>query len=286
LPTILVLPAHDALLRARLTTGLGRRYRLIAAASWSAVPGLMEREAVHAVVVDASAGPRLPFGELGWLRRQHPGVATVVVLDSHGHELELFRLGRQGVDGVVLMGLGELEGTLFETVERGLARSTARKVTSRLEGRAPPLLLEAIAYAVEHAHRDPAPADLASATAARTVEAYRRELRRAGLPPPSRILLWGRLFMAAHLLDRDDQAVDAVAHELGYSAGSSLARALRRETGLPPSQIRIRGGIACVLEALLASPDLSSRPVRGGALTATPSTRVHPVASRRRGRSS
>jgi AraC-like DNA-binding protein len=285
LPTLLLLPSHDALLRARITTELGRRYHLIPTGSWSAVPGLMEREAVHGVVVDASTAPRLPFGELGWLRRQHPGVATVVVLDPRGHELELFRLGRQGVDGVVLLGLGALEGTLVETVERGLARSTARRVTSRLEGRAPPLLIEALAYAVEHAHRDPGPADLARATAARNVTAYRRELRRAGLPSPSRILLWGRLFRAAHLLDRSDQAVDAVAHGLGYAAASSLARALRRETGFPPSQIRIRGGIACVLEALLASPDLSVRSVRSG-LGAAPATRVSRSPARRRGLSS
>jgi AraC-like DNA-binding protein len=90
-----------------------------------------------------------------------------------------------------------------------------------------------------------------------------RTLRRADLPTPSRILLWGRLLSAAHLLDRDEVSVDRVAHHLGYAAGSSLARALRRETGLPPSEIRSRGGIQCVLDALLSGPDLPPRAGRG-----------------------
>jgi AraC-like DNA-binding protein len=262
LAILLFLPSRDARLGARINAELGRRHRLVAAGSWSAVPALVEREPVHGVVVDASTSAQLPFGELGWLRRQHPAMATIVVLDPHGHELELFRLGRLGVDGVVFVGNPDLERSLRDAVERGLSRGTARRVVARLDGRVPTELVALLSWAVEHAHLGPDTADLAGSTD-RSRRSLQRTLRRADLPTPSRILLWGRLLSAAHLLDRDQVSVDRVAHYLGYAAGSSLARALRRETGLPPSEIRSRGGIQCVLDALLSGPDLPSRPGRG-----------------------
>lgn len=259
MPTLLILSDDDARRRAHLTGSLGRRHRLVDAVSWAGVPTLMERDDIHGVLVDASMARRLPFGELAWLRRQHVGVATVVLVDPRGRELELFRLGRLGVDGIVLDT--PTNGTpqhLREALERALARAAGRRVAARLAGHAPSLLVEGVAWAVAHAHSDPGPADLARSTA-RSLRAFRRELRRAQLPSPSRILLWGRLLRAAHLLDRDDRAVEPVAHKLGYSTASSLSRALRRETGLPPSEIRNRGGVTCVLDALLKGPDLPPR---------------------------
>lgn len=259
MPTLLILSDDDPRRRAHLTGSLRHRHRLVDALSWGAVPTLMEREDVHGVLVDASVATRIPFGELAWLRRQHDGVATVVLVDPRGRELELFRLGRLGVDGIVLDT--PANGTprhLRDALERALARAVGRRVAARLSGHAPELLVESLAWAVAHAHSDPGPADLAR-SAARSLRDFRSELRRAQLPPPSRILLWGRLLRAAHLLDRDDRAVEPVAHKLGYSTASSLARALRRETGLPPSEIRNRGGVTCVLDALLQGPDLPPR---------------------------
>jgi AraC-like DNA-binding protein len=248
--TLLVLSGDATPTGTRIQRTVTRLRPVHTALGWRAVPGIVERVTVRVAVIDASTLPQLPFAELDWLRRQHPGIALVIVVDGRGKDLELFRLGRHGVDGLVLIELDELEANLTGVVERARARAEARLVARRLAGLVPPLALEGLAWAIEHAGMGARPAELAQGLG-HPLERYRRELRRAGLPAPARLLLWGRLFRAGHLLERDGPSVADVARRLGYAGPLPLARALRREVGLPPSKIRARGGPACVMEAFL-----------------------------------
>lgn len=222
---------------------------------WQQLPQALERRPIDLVLIDAQVRDPLPFPRLSWLRRQHPHVASLIVLDARGRELDLFRLGRLGVDEVLLdgpdAGLAGLPGAL----DRALVRAAARRVGARVGGRAPTLFLDGLVWAVEHADESPTPEALAHAVA-RSVDSYRRALRAADLPPPTRILLWGRLIRAAHLLENEQLTVERIAHGLGYAAATSLARALRRETGASPSELRAHGGLSTVLDALLAGRDL------------------------------
>src|SRR5690606_25819214 len=68
-----------------------------------------------------------------------------------------------------------------------------------------------------------------------------RWCRKAGLPPPKRLLAWMRILLAAEFLDDPGRPVAAVAQACGYAADSSLRLALRRFTGFNPTDLRERG---------------------------------------------
>lgn len=252
---MLLVADGDGRYRARLQAALGAGHPLLTARGWKAVAPLLERHAVDALLLDIAARGPIPHTQLAWLHRQHPHLATVMLLDPAGREADLFRLASEGVDEVVLLDDGLAPGELVQALERALVRATARRAAEHIRDRVPQLFVEGFAWAIEHADRTPNAAALAEGLA-RPLGSYRRALRRAGLPSPTRILLWGRLVRAGRLLAGGHMSVEAVAHRLGYAAGSSLSRALRRETGHPPSVVRERGGMITVLDALLASGEL------------------------------
>jgi D-alanyl-D-alanine carboxypeptidase/D-alanyl-D-alanine-endopeptidase (penicillin-binding protein 4) len=67
-------------------------------------------------------------------------------------------------------------------------------------------------------------------------------------------LLWGRLLRAGTYLGRDDRTVEETAFLLGYATASSLARAMKKNTGLTASEVAEQGGLACVQAALFTRP--------------------------------
>lgn len=252
---MLLVTDADERYRARLHAMLSTRHTLLTAPGWKAVPPLLERNAVDALLLDVPPRSPLPHAQLTWLHRQHPHLATVLLLDPTGREADLFRLGAEGVDEVVLLDDGLARGELVGALQRALVRSLAQRATADLRNRVPSLFVEGLTWAIEHADEKPDPEALARGLA-RPLGSYRRALRQAGLPTPTRILLWGRLVRAGRLLGEGHLSVEAIAHRMGYAGGSSLARALRRETGVPPSVVRDRGGTIVVLDALLASGEL------------------------------
>lgn len=78
-----------------------------------------------------------------------------------------------------------------------------------------------------------------------------RWCRRAGLPPPKRLLAWMRILLAAEFLDDPGRPVASVAQACGYAADSSLRLALRRFTGLNPTDLRERGAFDTAAEAFI-----------------------------------
>lgn len=247
---VLLVTGANARHRARLRDACGTGHDLAFVEGWHQVPPALERDSYDVVVVEAGRRETLPSPRFAWLRRQHPGTATLIVIDARGRELDLFRLGRLGVDEVLLDEGGSALADLPNALDRTLARGLARRVASRLDGRLPGAVVDGLSWGVEHAERGPSPAALAAGLG-HPIGRYRRELRRAAAPPPQRILMWARLIRAAHLLHAEPGPVERVAHRLGYQAPTSLARALRRETGLSPTEVRARGGVGAVLEALL-----------------------------------
>ncbi|HVE77752.1 MAG TPA: helix-turn-helix domain-containing protein [Gemmatimonadaceae bacterium] len=71
----------------------------------------------------------------------------------------------------------------------------------------------------------------------------------AGCPPPSEIIGWARLLVAAHFIEDPMRRVDRVAVDLDFPSGSALRNMLKRYTGLQPREVREKGGMRCVLEA-------------------------------------
>jgi AraC-like DNA-binding protein len=187
--------------------------------------------------------------DLQRLRRRQPPLAIVVCSDFAERELDLFELGRLKVDGVILTGATDPAETR-RAVAGALAAAAAMGVTGALHGQLHPLGIECLRWAIEHAEEAPTVEQMAESLALGAV-ALARELHERRLPTAARLLLWGRLFRAARLLDNPDGSVERTAFRLGYSTASALGRAFRRETGFTPSELRTRGPLACALDGFL-----------------------------------
>lgn len=178
------------------------------------------------------------------LRREHPELAMVAYADVRASDPELVRLGAAGVDGVVAAGRPPWASGIRRCVEASLAAAVARSV-ERAMGPGHPAAAAAVGWAVEHAAEGPSVARLA-ASVGRTPRGLAALLREAGLPSPTRILLWGRLLQAGAFLGRDGATVEAAALSLGYSTATALSRAMKREAGYTAGEIARAGGLPLV----------------------------------------
>jgi AraC-like DNA-binding protein len=192
------------------------------------------------------------MSELRRLRGRFPEVAIVIYADFHGRELDLYDLGRMGVDGVILSREEDSHRRIRGAVDRALSTSLAKRVTAKLEHAVPGLGLRCIEWSVERAGECPQVSDLARQIRT-SPRALTRELRGMGLPSPRHLLLWGRLLQAARMLDAIGTTVEDVAFQLGYATGASLGRALKEQTGFSPTELQEAGGLDAVLDTFVGS---------------------------------
>jgi len=190
--------------------------------------------------------PPLPGASLLHLRRSNPSLALVVASEFTGREMELYRLGRMNVDGVIRMEEEPSPRDILAVVDRALAARLADRVVQGTALHLPPLLQEAIRWAIEHAETRPQVSGLAEALAV-SPRVLLREMKSLGLCPPREILLWGRLIRASDLLERDGETVESVAFQIGYSTGGALGKALRQRVGHSPTDLLRSGGLDLTL---------------------------------------
>ncbi len=242
----------DAAAGARFASALDDHHRVIHAPSWKQLLRLVMRHPVDLCVLDLYDPFRpVSFQQLQRLRRKHPDLAILVYTDFTGRESDLFDLGRLQVHGVLQATGHESRRQIQVAVDGGLARAVAARVVQTLEGRLPPLALECIGWAIEHAEEQPRVVDLARAVSM-TPRLLARDLRAQDLPTACRLLLWGRLLQAARLLESPGTTVDQVAFRVGYATGGALRRALNRHCGCPPGELKHRGGLTAAMEAFMA----------------------------------
>ncbi len=237
---------------ARFASALDGHHQVIHASSWKQLLRLVMRHPVDLCVLDPYDPFRpVSFQQLQRLRRKHPDLAILVYTDFTGRESDLFDLGRLQVHGVLQATGHESRRRVQAAVDRGLARAVAARVVRTLEGRLPPLALDCIGWAIEHAEEQPRVVDLARAVSV-SPRMLARDLRAQDLPTACRLLLWGRLLQAARLLESPGATVDQVAFRVGYATGGALRRALNRLCGCAPGELKRRGGLTAAMEAFLA----------------------------------
>ncbi|MSR36418.1 MAG: AraC family transcriptional regulator [Gemmatimonadetes bacterium] len=243
---------------ARLAAALADQHELIECNGLEQFWEVVMSSPVDGCVIDIyHPSTPLTLNDLQRLRRLVPPLAIVVYADFQDRELDLFELGRLKIDGAILTGATDRAEETRRAVAGALAAAGALGVMASLEGQLHPLGMECLRWSIEHADESPTVAQLAEALGLST-PVLTRELRQRRLPPPARLLMWGRLFRAARVLSDPERIVEEVAFKLGYSSASALGRALHRETGLPPTELHGRGAIACVLDGF------SRREVRTG----------------------
>lgn len=256
-------PAHLFRLRAALRG----RHTVEPCGDWGAVTWLCAQQPVHLAVLDLFAFGDMSLEPLRQLKRRFPRLTTIAyVAPSPDRAHDLFDAGRAGVDALIVIDRDDEPARLASIVEQAEARSVATRIRNALAD-ARPTVRDAVLIAVTRAHER-----LSTEQLSETISLSRRVLAKhldeASLPSPQRLLTWGRLVVAADLLEDPHRSADGIAQALHFPSGSAFRNTCQRYLHSTPSEIRQRGGAEFVIEAMLR--DHESGADEGGADDATP----------------
>lgn len=236
----------------RLRTALRARYTVMACADWPELLRTCAHEGVALAVLDLRPGAaaRARFDELRQIKRLHPTVTRVLyVALPPARPQDLFEAGRFGVEGLVVADQDDAPASLQTIVEQATARGVTEAVRALLRA-VRPTVRDAVLVAVTRAHQRLTPEQLAQVLGIRR-RALAERLEAAGFPPPQRLVTWGRLIVAAQMLEDRERSADSVALSLDFPSGSAFRNTCRRYVGRAPLEIG-RGGAAVVIAALAA----------------------------------
>ncbi len=234
----------------RLRTAIRDRHQLVPCDDWAGLLRVCESHPVRLAVIDLFAGGRANFERIRHLKQRLPRltmIAYVTVSGDHAHDL--FDAGRQGMDGLVIADQDDSPRAFLALVEQAESRSLASVVRRSLDT-VDSVVRDAVLLSVTRAHERLAPEELARLLALprRTVS---QRLAAAGYPAPQRLITWGRLIVAAHLLEDRHRSADRVAASLDFPSGSAFRNTCQRYLHATPGEIRARGGAAYVMRAML-----------------------------------
>lgn len=244
----------------RLRTAIRDRHQLVACEDWAALLRVCESQPVRLAVIDLFAGGRANFERIRHLKQRLPRLAIIAYVSVSGDRAhDLFDAGRQGVDALVIADQDDSPRLLLGLVEQAESRSLGAVVRRSLET-ADPTVRDAVLLAVTRAHERLAPEALARLLALprRTVS---QRLASAGYPPPQRLITWGRLIVAAHLLEDRHRSADRVAAALEFPSGSAFRNTCQRYLHATPGEIRGRGGAAYVIRTMLRQVGGADQPL-------------------------
>jgi AraC-like DNA-binding protein len=234
----------------RLRTALRDRHELRECDDWPSLLKACDREPVRVAVVDLYAGGVANFEGLRTLKQRLPRL-TVILYTTMAPERahDIFDAGRAGVDGLVLMGEDDAPRTLLAVIEKSESKSLAGLIRRSLDG-IDPVVADAVLLAVARAHEHLSPLGLARLLALPR-RAVTQRLATAGFPAPQRLLTWGRLIVAAYMLEDAHRSADRIATTLDFPSGSAFRNTCQRYLHATPGEIRARGGAAYVIRTLL-----------------------------------
>jgi AraC-like DNA-binding protein len=143
---------------------------------------------------------------------------------------------------------------------RASHRCLAEEVYAAVSGSLPRDAAALVRYCLEHASETPTVGDIS-----RALGVHRRTLvnrmQQAMLPPPSELWAWARLLLAARYLEVPGRSVEWVASPVGSPSANALRNALKRYTGMVPSELREDHGFARATLAFRSALLSSSRHV-------------------------
>jgi AraC-like DNA-binding protein len=235
----------------RLRAAMRGRHTVEPCLDWGAVTLLCEQQPVHLAILDLFAFGEMSLEPLRQLKRRFPRLTTVAyVFVSTERARDLFDAGRSGVDALIIAERDDDPAAIAAILEQAEARGVAGRLREVL-AEARPSVRDAVLVAVTRAHER-----LTTDELARTVSLSRRvlakHLEQALLPSPQRLLTWGRLVVAAHLLEDSVRSADSVAMALHFPSGSAFRNTCQRYLQATPSEVRTLGGADWVIQRLLS----------------------------------
>lgn len=242
----------------RLRAAIRGRYLVSPCDSWDAVRRLCDAEAVSLAVLDLYADGAMDLDPVRQLRRLYPRLVTVAYVSVRPDRIrDVFDAGRAGLDALIIADRDDAPADLWAILEQAETRSVASNLRTALAS-FDPTVRDAVLVAVTRAHEN-----LSGDGLAQLLSIPRRSLTKrlthAGFPAPPRLLTWGRLIVAAQMLDDLNRSADAVSAALKFPSGSAFRNTCQRYVHATPTELRQRGGAEYVVSLLLAETQRSPR---------------------------
>lgn len=234
----------------RVRAAVRDRHHLAACDSWQSLTAACNEQPVRVVVVDFYSAGRPRLEALRRLKQRFPRLTIIGYVDfSPQRAHDFFEAGRCGVDAIIIADVDDSPRSLLTVIGQAEARSLGASVRRSLES-VDPSVREAVLLAVTRAHESVSPTQLAELLALHRRTLGKR-LAAAGFPPPQRLITWGRIIVAAHMLEDAHRSANSVAAALSFPSGSAFRNTCQRYLHATPERIRARGGAAYAVKALL-----------------------------------
>jgi AraC-like DNA-binding protein len=239
---VLVLAAVHGFLEVRLQRAVGNRFELAAARSWeSAVETILSRPVEMAVVDPALSGePRAQ--EIERIRVLFPSLPLILYGElSPTMARILLKLGNAGITEAVMAGYDDHPSRLADLLVAEATRAISGELVSTIL-KSLEWCPGELRWAIETIIREPGSIQSVQDLADRARMDRRtcgRWFVRAGLPPPSVMLMVLRVLYAHRLLQDPGYTIEDVASKLGYAQTRTLAQNVREVFGLTPGELRI-----------------------------------------------
>ena len=245
-----MLPDSRAL--GRVNAAVQGEHRLVHCRTWTELETACRDEEVSLAIVDLFGDGQSHFDAVRRLKMRAERLTLVAYVTlTTDRARDLFDAGRAGFDGLLLFGQDDTPAAFRAVLERATARGVAQLIRPHL-AKVAPIARDAVMVAVIRAHVRLTSHRLAEILGApkRTVLAT---LEAEGFPPPQKLLAWGRLIVAAQMLEDPNRAADAVARLLDFPSGSAFRNTCQRYLGATPHEIRGHGGAAWAIARFLES---------------------------------
>ncbi len=231
----------DARALQRVNAAVREEHRLVHCRTWDELEVACRDEEVSLAVIDLFADGQARFDMVRRLKLRAERLTLVAYVNlSTDRARDLFDAGRAGFDGLLILGQDDTPAAFRAVLERAGARGAATLLRPHLV-EVETLVRDAVMVAVTRAHLR-----LTSHRLAEICGAPKRSLlaalERNGFPPPQKLLAWGRLIVAAQMLEDPEKAADAVARQLDFPSGSAFRNTCQRYLGATPHEIREKGG--------------------------------------------
>ena len=233
----------DARALQRVNDAVRDEHRLVHCRSWVELEAACQDEEVTLAIIDLFADGQSHFDVVRRLKMRAERLTLVAYVTlTPDRARDLFDAGRAGFDGLLLAGQDDTAAAFRAVLERATARGVAQLLRPRLATLAP-LVRDAVMVAVTRAHLRLTSHRLAEICGS-SKRALLTALDAAGFPPPQKLLAWGRLIVAAQMLEDESRSADAVARLLDFPSGSAFRNTCQRYLGATPHEIRANGGAA------------------------------------------
>ncbi|HEX6533115.1 MAG TPA: helix-turn-helix domain-containing protein [Gemmatimonadaceae bacterium] len=181
-----------------------------------------------------------------WLRETFPSTPIVACCALSGATAhDILTLAKAGVTDLALRGFDNIAGIIASAVHATSMESVAARVMRQLGPALPRRVRPVVEYCLANAKASITVDEIAAALGMPR-KTLARQLAQAGLPSPKRLVAWGRVFIAAQMMQDQARSIDRIAQDLDFPSTAALRKLLRRLTGFSPQAVRECGGLDCV----------------------------------------